>query len=105
MEGLPVHYAEGTLFDIRDIYAFIARDNPAAAAMLLAAIAEAVSLLSLFPGKSRKTRRRNIRALPLSRYPYIVFFKVEAGGMTIVHVRHGARRHPGFQEEVSAFVG
>lgn len=102
--SLPVRYAPAALAEIDGIYDYIARDNPSAAAKVLSEIRDAILLLSAFPEKARKMRRRGMFALPLSRYPYIVFFRVSRDEIEILHVRHGARRHPGFMEEAATFV-
>lgn len=101
---IPVRYSDTARADIGDIFRYISRDNPAAAAAVVAAIYQAVELLGLFPEKSRRTRRHGLRALPLSRYPYIIFFKIQRGELYVVHILHGARRHLGFQEEAAAFT-
>lgn len=104
--GLPlsIFYAVPARADINDIYRYIAKDNPRAARDVVAAIEEAVELLSQYPYKSRKTRQRGMRAMPLSQYPYIIFFKIRRGELEVLHVLHGARRHPGFQEAASEFA-
>ena len=101
---LQVSYAAEALCDLEDIYTFIARDNPFAAARVIASITDALALASPFPLKSRKTRRAGVRALPLSRYPYIVFFRIEGDELRVLHFRHGARRHPGFSEDAVEFA-
>lgn len=73
---LRVRYAARALRDIRDIRDFIARDNVAAASSVVEAITTAIALASLFPQKSRKVRGQKMRALTLSRYPYIVFYRI-----------------------------
>ncbi len=101
---IPVCYTAPARSDIDGIYRYIATDNRLAALAVVAAIKEAVLLLSHFPEKSRKTRQRGLRALPLSQYPYIIFCRIRSDELPIVHVLHGARRHPGFPEEAAAFV-
>jgi hypothetical protein len=33
----------------------------------------------------------SIRGMPVGRYPYLVFWTVEAGEIWVLHIRHGAR--------------
>ncbi len=103
--ALSVRYSAPALAEIDEIFEFIARDNAAAASDVLMAIANAIALVRLYPHKSRRTRQRGMRALPLSRYPYIIFFKIRRGELEVLHVLHGAHRHPGFQEVASAYAG
>lgn len=102
---LCVRYSAPALVEIEEIYRYIARDNPLAAAGVLAAISESVDLLSRYPRKSRRSRLRGLRALPLSGYPYIVFYRIKGRELEILHVLHGARRHPGFQDDRPEFAG
>jgi plasmid stabilization system protein ParE len=102
--SLSVRYSAPALIEIDEIYNYIAKDNPLAAADVLAAIRESVDLLSRYPRKSRRTPRRGMRALPLSQYPYIIFFRLRRGELEVLHVLHGARRHPGFQETQHEFA-
>lgn len=101
---LSVSYTPSALREISGIYRYIARDNPNAAAEVLAAIDHAIELLCVYPRKSRAVRRPGLRALPPSQYPYIIFFRIRRTDLEILHVLHAARRHPGFQEEQRAFV-
>lgn len=101
---LSIIYAIPARADIDVIYRYIAEDNPAAARDVVAAIEDAVVLLSEYPHKSRRTHRRGMRALAMSDYPYIIFFKITRGELEVLHVLHGARRHPGFQEETLEFA-
>ena len=101
---LAIIYAIPARADIASIYRFIAEDNPVAAQAVVAAIHQAMVLPSQFPLKSRRTHQRGVRALPLSDYPYIVFFKLRRQKIEVLHVLHGACRHPGFQEEAVAYA-
>lgn len=101
---MPVRYSAPALREMSSIYRYIANDNPRAAADVAAAIEVAIDLLRHYSRKSRKTDRRSLRALPLSQYPYIIFYRIRSGELLIVHVLHGARRHPGFSEEAAAFI-
>jgi toxin ParE1/3/4 len=104
MFPLAVQYAGNAHSDIESIFDYIAKDNPSAARKVLAAIEAEIERLSYFPWKSRKTDEEGIMARTLSRYPYIIFYRVERDALVILHVLHGARRHPGFQEAAAEFV-
>lgn len=101
---LRVRYAREARSDLDKIEAYISDDDPYAAARVIAAVESAVDLLAHYPRKSRKTTQRGMRALPLSGYPYIIFFKVKRGELEVLHVLHGARRHPDFQEEPPGYL-
>lgn len=104
MRDMRVRYTDTALSDLRDIQTYISQNDPAAALKVGAAIESAVLLLCLFPQKSRRIRWRGERALPLSRYPFIIFFRIKGDELEILRIRHGARRHPGFQEAAAEFA-
>jgi plasmid stabilization system protein ParE len=43
---------------------------------------------------AQETREPGVRRIPAGRYPYLVYYTVEANEVVILHVRHGARRSP-----------
>jgi toxin ParE1/3/4 len=104
MSPLPVQYSENAHSDIRSIFDYISRDNPPAARKALAAIEAEIERLCHFPWNGRKTDEEDVMARTLSRYPYIVFYRVERDTLIILRVLHGARRHPGFQEPAFEFA-
>jgi toxin ParE1/3/4 len=42
----------------------------------------------------RVAQRPNVRRLPLVRYPYVVYYEIGAGEVTVLRILHGARRQP-----------
>ena len=104
MSPLPVQYAEIVFSEIESIIDYISQDNPPAARKVLIAIEDEIERLSYFPRSGRKTDEEGVMARTLSRYPYIVFYKIDGDLLVILHVLHGARRHPGFMEEAAAFA-
>lgn len=104
MRSLRVRYTETAISDLLGIHAYISQNNPGAATEVGLAIERAITLLSLFPHKSRKLRLPGWYALPVTRYPYIIFFKIKRDELEILHIRHAARRHPGFQEPAFEFA-
>lgn len=78
--------------DLEEIRAFIAADKPAAAARVAEQIRTSIQRLSEFALMGRPTRHANIRILPISRFPYVVYYHVLADVVEILGVFHGARR-------------
>lgn len=74
--------------------AFIARDNPAAAARVVDAIAHAVELLAEHPALGRPGRVAGTRELVIPDTPYLVPYRVRGGAVEILRVFHGARKWP-----------
>jgi toxin ParE1/3/4 len=101
---MQVEYTVQARSELRAIRDYIAKDNPAAARKVLTAIEAEIDLLGYFPWNGRKTNVAGVMGRTMSRYPYIVFYRVEVDALVVLHVLHGARRHPGFQDEANEFV-
>lgn len=103
-DPLTVEYTIQARTDLWGIRTYIAQNNPSAADRVLAVIDAEIELLRYFPWNSRRTDEEGVLARTISRYPYIIFFSVEGDLLVVLHVLHGARRHPGFQEGPRAFA-
>ncbi|MFD1703793.1 type II toxin-antitoxin system RelE/ParE family toxin [Methylopila henanensis] len=86
-----VRYAEQAIRELDAIFAWIASDNPAAAERVLDRLDRTAALLSQFrigrPGRTPGTRE-----LVVGRLPYIIVYSESADAITILAVRHAARR-------------
>jgi addiction module RelE/StbE family toxin len=89
---MKVRYTRRALTNIDRIFRSIARDNPDAAARVVARIEGLVSRLADIPYMGEAADIPGIRRLPTSRFPYLIFYEVTADEIIIHHVRHGARR-------------
>ena len=78
--------------DLQEIRAFIAADKPTAAARVAEQIKTSIQRLSQFPLMGRQTRHPNIRILPITGIPYVVYYHLLADVVEILGVFHGARR-------------
>ena len=92
-------YTRDALHDLDRISTYLARHDPAAAAALLNAVESVVARLARFPLSAQATEMSGVRAAPVQRYPYIVFYAVDAGDIVIHYVRHAARLRPWEIEE------
>jgi len=101
---LIVQWGEEATSDLEELLAYIAQDNPAASLRIRDIIWEAAEYLSWFPQTGHKSDVPDVWIKPLSRYPYLIFYTIVGEELHILRVLHGARRHPGFQEEAAAFV-
>jgi toxin ParE1/3/4 len=79
--------------DLREIGAYVAKDNPIAAAHLVAAIKAACYRLSLNPmiGKGRPEYGEGVRSFPVRSRLIIYHPDNNVGSVTILRVIHGAR--------------
>ncbi len=91
---MSVRYTREALRDLDQISSYIAARNIPAAAALLDAIEATVARLERFPLSAQQTEMAGIRAAPVLRFPYIIFYTAEEHGVTIHYVRHAARLRP-----------
>jgi toxin ParE1/3/4 len=90
---MKVVYAERARLDIADIYDSIAQHNPAAAQRIEDAIRSTCESLADFPYASVATDEPNVRRVPLVRFPYTIFYRIETARsvVEIARVLHSAR--------------
>jgi len=90
---MKVVYAERAKRDIGDIYDTIAPHNPTAAQRVEDMIRTACEGLADFPYAPPATDEPNVRRIPLVRYPYTIFYRVDPirNLVEIARVVHSAR--------------
>ena len=77
--------------DLREVHASIVQDNKTAAARVIRAIREGVQALSENPLMGRIGGVAGTRELVLSRYPYLVVYRVKKHGVRVLAVIHASR--------------
>jgi toxin ParE1/3/4 len=90
---MNVVYADRARRDISEIYDSIATHNQLAARRVEDFIRTKCERLTEFPFASAKTDEAGVRRIPLVRFPYTIFYRVNAAvdRIEIVRVIHGAR--------------
>jgi toxin ParE1/3/4 len=88
-----IRYTRKALTQLHQIYSFIEARNPSAARRVNEQIKKSIARLARLPYSCRETDRPGIRVLPIVRYPYLVFYRVDetAQEVHILRVRHSAR--------------
>jgi plasmid stabilization system protein ParE len=86
-------YAERARHDIGEIYDSIVIHDPRAAQRVEDVIRSTCEGLADFPYAAPATDEPNVRRLPLVRYPYTIFYRVDPGRglVEIARVVHSAR--------------
>jgi toxin ParE1/3/4 len=79
--------------DIAYVYGVIEADDPAAARRVEDRIRRSAETLALLPGSGSPTDIEGVRRLPLVRFPYTIFYRVNVSDdvVEILRVVHGAR--------------
>jgi len=80
--------------DLRQIRAYIAGDNPSAAAHMAQRILLAIDQLSTNPGIGRPGRVLDTRELVIAGTPYVAPYRVVGDTVVVLRVLHGAQRWP-----------
>ena len=86
-----IELTRAALADFDDIYDYIARDNPRAAAQVLRSLDESIQLLSGQPKMGKVFRHRRLRLRLLTHDDYLVFYRERPGVIEIVEARLGGR--------------
>lgn len=80
--------------DLREIFLYIATDNPAAARLVLTRIKDRVKELQDNPHIGRPGRVPGTRELVISKTPYLAPYQVSGEVLQILRVYHGSRQWP-----------
>ena len=85
---------ESARADLREISAYIAQDNPAAARRVVERLRAQARNLAATPGmgRSREDLRPDLFSFPVGRH--VLFYRPQPGGIVLVRVIHGARDLP-----------
>jgi plasmid stabilization system protein ParE len=77
--------------DLATILQYIDERSPRGAENMKRAIRRTIEVIGEFP-EGRLAGEQAVRVLPVGRYPYLIYWSVEAGEVCVVHIRHARRR-------------
>lgn len=80
--------------NVADIRDYIANDNPQAAQNVLSEIRRVANSLCAFPMLGHVGRRAGTRELVVTRYPYLIVYRLSPKKAHILAVVHQSRKHP-----------
>src|SRR5215510_14567276 len=89
---MRVRYRELALSDLDCIFCYLDERSVSGARHVIAAIHAAIDDIALNPLSARVTSDPAVRVKIVRRYGYKIFYSVDAEGVEILHIRHGARR-------------
>jgi toxin ParE1/3/4 len=89
---MKVRYTPRAVADLEGIYSYIFRESPAAAIRTVDRIESVATGLADIPAGGARTDKAGIRRFPVAGTPYLIFYEVLGGEISIAHIRHGARR-------------
>lgn len=80
--------------NVADIRDYIAYDNPQAALNVLAEIRRVANSLCSFPMLGHVGRRAGTREMVITRFPYLIVYRLSLKHVRILAVVHQSRKHP-----------
>jgi toxin ParE1/3/4 len=89
---MKVVFTDAARADLDDLLAFTARNYPNLTSAIERRIREVVARIGRWPESGQPVEQRpDVRAVPLIRYPYRVFYQIEADtNRNPAHSSHGA---------------
>jgi len=91
---VKIKWLQNALFDLDEVEAYIAKDNPTAAISTVLKIIDSVGHLSEQSGIGRAGRVPGTRELIIHSAPFIVPYRVKDGEVQILRVYHKSRKWP-----------
>jgi plasmid stabilization system protein ParE len=83
------------LVELDEILGYIRERSPLGAKNVEARIRRAFDHISRHPEAAERLEQRPaVRRLPLARYPYVIYYEIDAEVVTVLRILHGARRRP-----------
>ncbi|MBS7424351.1 type II toxin-antitoxin system RelE/ParE family toxin [Pseudomonas syringae] len=91
---MQVEWLKTALKNLDEEAAYIALDNPAAAAAFVKAIQSNVTQLASFPAMGREGRIAGTREWPLPDLPYLIPYRIRSGRLQVLRIFHTRRQSP-----------
>ena len=97
---MKTYYTPRALADLGEIADYIRQSSPRSSAKVRDEILRTIGTLERFPYSGPRTAIEEVRRIVVRRYPYILYYVVDATRreVVIVTIQHGGRRQP-FEDE------
>jgi plasmid stabilization system protein ParE len=89
---MKVRYTPRARGDLEAILQYLSTHSPQGMRNLKRALENTTRLISQYPRSGRISKVAGARVLPVGRYPYLVYWAIEADEAWIVHIRDGRRK-------------
>jgi len=89
---MRVRYTARARRDLAAILQYLDDRSPQGARNVKRSIRQTIAFIGQHPQIGRRASVQETRVLPAGRYPYLIYWSIEAGEAWIVHIRHAARR-------------
>jgi plasmid stabilization system protein ParE len=92
---MKLRYSRRALAELNAILVDLFSKNPAAARSLRTRVLQIGERIGQFPnGYQEVAERLGVRRVPMVRYPYLIFYKVQDDEVVVLRIVHGARKEP-----------
>jgi toxin ParE1/3/4 len=90
---MKVVYTEEALKDLDAIADWLIAHYPTVAPAVERRIRRVVGHIARWPESARRSAHRpNVHVVPLGRYPYRIFYRINGDRVEILHIHHAARQ-------------
>jgi toxin ParE1/3/4 len=90
---MKVVYTEEALKDLNAIADWLIVHYPRVAPAVARRIRSLVAHIARWPQSSRHSAKRSgIHVMPLGRYPYKIFYRINGDTLEILHIHHAAQK-------------
>lgn len=90
---MRVVWTEAALADLDKILAYTHINYPSVAYPLKQRLRAVIARVGQWPESARQVEQRpDVRVVPLLRYPYRLFYRINDGRVEILHIHHAARQ-------------
>jgi plasmid stabilization system protein ParE len=97
--SMPVVYLPEALDDVDAAYAAYEQQQVGLGDRFLAALQDRIDQVALNPALYG-VFYQDVRAAPVKRFPYVVYYRAESGRVLVVAVQHGGRAASAWQGRI-----
>jgi plasmid stabilization system protein ParE len=90
--ALRLRYTRRASIDLARIVQYLNERSPQGARKVQARIQELINLTLEHPYAGTRTRKKRVRRLVAYPYPYLIFYEATDDGITVLGIRHAARK-------------
>ena len=89
-----IRWLDTAVADLGELHAYIAADNPQAAAKIVQRIVATVEALSSAPKRGRAGRVKGTREFVIAGTPFLAAYRETSENIEVLRILHSARRWP-----------
>jgi toxin ParE1/3/4 len=90
---MKVVFTEAALADLDDILSFVGSNYPTLTTPIEERIRAVITRIAKWPESARLVEERSgVRAAPLVRYPYKIFYRIIDERIEVLHIHHASRQ-------------